>query len=90
MNLLIVLDSAKENQARGYKTFFRTQLKLSISTTQLKLKFQLLIETIIILKIRIFLALDISDIIIILLINVKMPTIVGILTVMSMINLKLS
>ena len=37
-----------------------------------------------------FLALSLSDVVFILLINVKMPTIVGILTLMSRINLVLS
>ena len=37
-----------------------------------------------------FLALKLSDVVFILLINVKMPTIVGILTVMSMINFMIS
>ena len=49
------------------------------------MKFQLLIQTKI-LKIKIFLCLIHSDGVFILLINVKMPIIVGILTLMSMIN----
>ena len=52
-------------------------------------EFQLLIKT----KIRQmkkFLALSLSDVVFIMLINVKMPIIVGILTFMSRINLVLS
>ena len=41
-------------------------------------------------QIKKFLALSLSDVAIIMLINVKMPTIVGILTCMSMINFILS
>ena len=48
---------------------------------QLSTKFQILIK----LKYRL-LALDLSDIVFIMLINVKMPTIVGILTFMSRIH----
>ena len=52
------------------------------------MKFQLLI------KIKIptkkFLALSLSDVVFIMLINVKMPTVVGILTFMSRINFMLS
>ena len=53
------------------------------------MKFQLLIK----LKyqqIKKFLALSLSDVVFIVVINVKMPMIVGILTFMSMINLVLS
>ena len=39
-------------------------------------------------KITIFIALKLSDVVFILLINVKMPTIVGILTFMSRINFR--
>ena len=41
-------------------------------------------------QIKKFLALSLSDVVFIMLINVKMPTIVGILTFMSMINFVLS
>ena len=67
--------------ARGYKTFFM------LNSTEHK--FQLLIE----LKYRQmkkFLAFSLSDDVFIMLINVKMPTIVGILTFMSRINFMLS
>ena len=65
----------------GYKTFS--------CSTQLSKKFQFLIK----LKyreIKKFLALNLSDPVFILLINVKVPTIVGILTFMSRINFVLS
>ena len=52
-------------------------------------KFQLLIKTKM-LKIKTFLAFKLSDVLFIMLINVKMSTIVGILTFMSMINFMLS
>ena len=61
-------------------------IKLFSCSTQLSTKFQLLIKT----KkrqMKMFLALSLSDIVFIMLINVKMPTIVGILTFMSRINL---
>ena len=51
--------------------------------------FQLLIETKILAEKK-FLALSLSAVVFIMLINVKMPTIVGILTFMSMINFMLS
>ena len=60
---------------RGFKTFF-----MLISST----KFQLLISTKI--PTKKFLALSLSDVVFIMLINVKMPTIVGVLTFMSKIN----
>ena len=41
-------------------------------------------------KIKTFLTLILSDVVVIMHINVKMPTVVGILTFMSMINLTLS
>ena len=52
------------------------------------MKFQLLIKTKMLIKI--FLAFKLSDGVFILLINVKMPTIVGILTFMSRINFMLN
>ena len=64
-----------DNRPRGYKTF--------LCSTQLRTKFQLLIKT----KyrhIKMFLALCLSDIVFSMLLNVKMPTIVGILLFMSM------
>ena len=53
-------------------------------TTQLSMKFQLLIKT------KILDALSLSDVVFIMLINVKMPTNVGILTFMSKIIFLLS
>ena len=60
-------------------------------STQLSTKFQLLIKTkILYQQMKKFLALNLSDVVFIMLINVKMPTIVGILTFMSKINFMLS
>ena len=61
-------------------------IKLFSSSTQLSMKFQLLIKT----KMKTFLVFKLSDGVFIMLINDKMPTIVGILTFMSMINYVLS
>ena len=58
-------------------------IKLLSCSSQLRTKFQLLIKTKIP-KIMKFLGLSLSDVVLIMLINVKMPTIVGILTCMSM------
>ena len=66
----------KDSWPRGFKC-----------STQLSTKSQLLIKTKISKK---FLALSLSDNIFIMLINVKMPTIVGILTFMAKINFVLS
>ena len=63
-------------------------IKLFTCLTQLSMKFLFLKETKM-LKIKIFLALNFSDVFI-LLINVKMPTIVAILTFTSRINFLLS
>ena len=57
-------------------------IKLCSCSTQLITKFQLLIKTRIQTN-KQFLALCISDVVFIMLINVKMPTLVGILTFMS-------
>ena len=65
-------------------------IKLFSCSTQLSTKFQLLIKTKKKKKAKKFLALSVSDVVFILLIKVKMPTIVGILTFMSRINLVLS
>ena len=60
-------------------------IKLFPSSTQLSMKFQLLIIT------RILTNKDgLSDAVFIMLINIKMPTVVGILTFMSRINFVLS
>ena len=64
-------------------------IKLFSCSTQLSMKFQLLIK----LKyeqMMEFLAFSLSDVVFILLINVKMPTIVGVLAFMSRINFMLS
>ena len=65
---------------RGYKTFFM------LNSTEYE--FQLLIKTKI-LKNNVFLASKRSDVVFIMLINVKMLTIVGIFTFMSTINFML-
>ena len=64
-------------------------IKLFSCSTQLSMKFQLLIKKKYS-KGKKFLALSLSDAVLILLINVKMPTTVGILTFMSRINFVLS
>ena len=69
------------NQARGYKLFS--------CSTQLSKKFQRLIKTKIQTNEEVS-ALSLSDVVFIMLINVKMLTIVGILTFMSRINFVLS
>ena len=56
---------------------FSSSTEHEISTAQ-KLKYQ---------KVKKFLALSLSDVVFIMLINVKMPTMVGILTFMSRVNL---
>ena len=61
--------------------------KLFSCSTQMSMKFQLLIKTKIIKKT--ILAFKLWDVVFIILINVKMPTLVGILTFMSMINFML-
>ena len=64
-------------------------IKLFSCSTQLSMKFQLLIKT----KIRQmkkFIALSLSDVVFIMVINVKMPTFVVILTFMSRINFVVS
>ena len=63
-------------------------IKLFSCSTQLSTKFQPLIKTK--MPTKKFLALYLSDVVIIMLINDKMPTIVGILTFKSRINFKLS
>ena len=60
-------------------------IQLFSCSTQLNKKFQLLIKTKIP-KVKKFFALSLSDVVFIMLINVKMPTIVGILAFMSMIT----
>ena len=64
-------------------------IKLFTCSTQLSMKFQLLTNTKY-RQIKKFLALSFSDVVFIMHINVKMPTIVGILTFMSIINFVLS
>ena len=64
-------------------------IKLFTCSSQLSMKFQHLIKTKK-LNIKYFSCLQLSDVLFIMLINVKMPTIVGILTFMSMIIFILS
>ena len=67
-----------ETGSSGYKTFFMlNSTEHEISTAQKKLKCRQMKKS---------LALSLSDAVFIRLINVKMPTIVGILTFMSRIN----
>ena len=65
-------------------------IKLFTCSTQLSTKFQLLIKKLKYRQMKKCLALSLSDVIFIMLINVKMSTIVGILTFMSRINFMLS
>ena len=65
-------------------------IKLFSCSTQVSKKFQLLIKTKIPTNGKKFLALSLSDVVFIMLINVKMQTTVGILTFMSRINFVLS
>ena len=58
-------------------------IKLFFCSTQLSTNFLQLIKTETLNNIDISLALKLSDVVFILLINVKMPTIIGILTIMS-------
>ena len=58
-------------------------IKLFLCSTQLLIKTKIT-------KIKKLLALSLSDVVFIMLINIKMPTIVGILTLMSRINLVFS
>ena len=62
--------------------------KLFLCSTKLSTKFQLLIKTKLLTNKEV--SLSLSDVAFIMLINVKMPTIVGILTFMSRINFVLS
>ena len=64
-------------------------IKLFSCSTQLSTKFQLL-KKIKCQQIKKFLALSLPDVVFIMIINVKMPKIVGILTFMSRINFMLS
>ena len=64
-------------------------IKLFSCSTQLSTKFQLLIKTEILTNEEVV-ALNLSDVVFIMLINVKMPTIVGIFAFMSRINFVLS
>ena len=64
-------------------------IKLFSCSTQLSMHFYLLIETKM-LKIKTFIASKLSNAVFIMLINVKMPTIIGILTLMSIRNCVLS
>ena len=77
-------DQAPQNVASGPEA-----IKLFPCSTQLSTKFQLLINTKILTN-KEFLAFSLSDVVFIMLLNVKMPTIVGILTFMSRINFVLS
>ena len=64
-------------------------IKLFSCSTQLSTQFQLLIK-LKYLQMKKFLALSLSDVVFIMLINIKIPTIVGILTFISRINFVLS
>ena len=81
-NLLICTSLLYQTRLRGYNTFFMlNSTEHEISTAHKKLKYR---------QINKFLALSLSDVVFIMLINFKMPTIVGILTFMSRIYFVLS
>ena len=74
---IIIFKTSLMSWLRGYKTFFMlNSTEQEISTVYRQIKK--------------FLALSLSAVIFIMLINVKMPSIVGILTFMSRINFVLS
>ena len=73
--LLAIFFNVTENRSQGYKTFFMlnaTEHEISPANKSLNA-----------VKVKTFLAFKLSDVVFIMLINVKMPTIVGILTFMS-------
>ena len=71
-----------KTRSRGYKTFFKlNSTEHEISTAHKKIKYR---------QMKKFRPLSLSDVVIVMLINVKMPTIVGILTFMSRIAFVLS
>ena len=75
-------ESEYMSRPRGNKTFFvLNSTEHKIATAHKKLKYR---------KIKTFLALSLSAIVFIMLINVKMPTIAGILTFIIRINFVLS
>ena len=75
-NMYLLLD----NRPRGYKTLFMLNSTENFNCSY-KLRYQ---------QIKMFLALSLSDVAFNMLLNVQMPTIVGILTFMSRINFVLS
>ena len=88
-NLLLILSSS--DKACIFLSWPGLEvIKLFLCSTQLSMKFQLLIKSTMLKKKKNFLAFKLSGIVFIMPINVKMPTIVGILTFMSKINFMLS
>ena len=80
--LISIANSLDPDQAPRLSIFFMLNSnEHQISTAHKKLKYR---------QIKKFLALSLSDVVFIMLISVKMPTIVGILTFMSRINFVLS
>ena len=74
----IPFEHAKEQSGpKVIKLFMLNSTEHEISTAHLKIIYQ---------QMKLFIALSLSGVVFIMLINVKMPTIVGILTFMSMIN----
>ena len=64
------ITAINRDQARGYKTFFfLNSTEHEIVTAHIKIKYW---------QVKMYLALSLSDYVFIMLINVKMPTIVGI------------
>ena len=71
-----IVEDSDTNWSRGYKTFFMLSSAEHVSTAH-KLKYR---------HGKKCLGLSLSDVVFIMLINDKMPTIIGILTFMSRIN----
>ena len=75
-----MVEDSDTNWPRGYKTFFMLNSAEHVSTAH-SLKYR---------QTKKFLGLCLSAVVFIMLMNVKMPTIIGILTFMSRINFVLS
>ena len=78
---ILCASSYSKTWPRGYKTFFMFNSIDKMSTAHKEIKYR---------QMNKFLALSLSDVVFIMLINVKMLTIVGILTFISRINFVLS
>ena len=81
-----MLNSRAEHE-KNCKTLAPGPQVIKLFNAQLSMKFHLLIKTKILTNEEVFFALSLSDVVFIMLTNVKMPTIVGILTIRSSIIL---